>query len=117
MTMPEIQRIGNSPRWSDIVIHASVARWVEVANDLTADAASQVDQILQQIDDTLTQIGSDRTRLLQITIYVASKDVVPILNEHWDRWVPQGHAPVRACLQVGLGQNCLVEMLVTAAVP
>jgi len=114
--MPKIQRIGNSPRWSDVVIHAGVARWVEVANDLTTDAAPQVHQILNQIDETLTQIGSDRTRLLQITIYVASQDVVPILNEHWDSWVPQGHAPVRACMHVGLGKNCLVEMLITAAV-
>lgn len=115
--MTEIQRIGDSPRWSDVVIHAGVARWVEVAGDLTTEAASQVQQVLRQIDETLTQIGSDRSRLLQILIYVAGQDIVPVLNEHWDRWVPQGHAPVRACLQVGLSQNCLVEMIITAAVP
>lgn len=115
--MNEIQRIGNSPRWSDVVIHAGVARWVEVAEDMSGDAKSQVNQVLNQIDVTLTHIGSGRSRLLQITIYVASQDVVSVLNELWDRWVPSGHAPVRACLQVGLGDSCQVEMIIMAAVP
>ena len=86
--MSSIQRIGDSPRWSDIVIHNGVAQWVEVANDMTADTHSQIAQVLSQIDDTLTQIGSSRERLLQILIYLADLEHSPTLNELWDAWVP-----------------------------
>src|SRR5690242_6991373 len=113
--MSQIVRLGSSPRWSDVVIHAGVARWVEVAEDLTRDSRGQIDQVLRQIDATLVQIASDRTRLLEIVIFLTDLSDAPILNELWDAWVPRGHPPVRACVQAGLGAGCRVEMLVTAA--
>jgi enamine deaminase RidA (YjgF/YER057c/UK114 family) len=114
--MSSIKRIGDSPRWSDIVIHNGVARWVEVANDMTQDARGQVAQVLEQINATLEQIGSSRENLLQILIYLSDLNDGPVLNEQWDAWVPRGHAPVRACVQAGLGKGCLVEMVIEAAV-
>ena len=114
--MIDIQRIGDSVRWSDVVIHAGVARWVEVASEMTADARGQIGQVFGQIDVTLEQIGSSRNRLLQILIYLSDLDDAPILNELWDAWVPRGHAPIRACVQAGLGKGCLVEMIISAAV-
>lgn len=117
MSSSPIQRIGDSVRWADVVIHAGVARWVEVAGDRTQDVRSQVSQVLAQIDDTLTQIHSSREHLLQILIYLADLNDIHTLNELWDAWVPRGHAPVRACVQAGMGHDCLVEMIVTAAVP
>jgi enamine deaminase RidA (YjgF/YER057c/UK114 family) len=114
-SMSEIQRIGDSTRWSDVVIHAGVARWVEVATDMTQNAQGQIRQVFSQIDATLDQIGSSRNHLLQILIYLTDLNDVPILNELWDVWVPRGHAPVRACVQAGLGKGCLVEMVISAA--
>jgi len=114
--MVQIQRIGDSPRWSDIVIHNGVAHWVEVADDMTQDARGQVAQVLSQINATLDQIGSSRENLLQILIYLSDLEHGRILNELWDAWVPRGHTPVRACVQAGLGNTCRVEMVITAAV-
>lgn len=114
--MAPIVRHGTSPRWSDVVIYQGVARWVEVAEDQSQDARGQIAQVLAQIDATLMQIGSDRSRLLEITIFLADLNDAPLLNELWDRWVPAGHAPVRACVQAGLGADCRVEMLIVAAV-
>jgi enamine deaminase RidA (YjgF/YER057c/UK114 family) len=114
--MGDIVRIGSSRRWSDVVIHAGVARWVEVAEDSTGDTRSQVGQILQQIDATLVQIGSDRERLLQITIFLADLNEILVLNELWDAWVPAEKPPIRACVQAGLGKGLRVEMIVTAAI-
>ena len=113
--MSDIVRLGNSPRWSDVVIYAGVARWVEVAEDASEDARSQIGQVLKQIDATLIQIGSDRPRLVEILIVLADLRDVPTLNELWDAWVPRGSAPIRACVQAGLGAGCRVEMIVTAA--
>ena len=111
-----IRRWGDSPRWSDVVVHAGVARWVEVAEDSSGDVASQTRQILGQIDATLSRMAADRTHLLQILIYVADLADTPILNALWDAWVPCGHAPIRACVQVGLAAPYRVEMVIEAAV-
>jgi enamine deaminase RidA (YjgF/YER057c/UK114 family) len=114
--MSQIQRYGNSKRWADVVIHRGVAYWVEVAEDISLDARGQIAQVLAQIDTTLESIKSDRTRLLQVLVYMADQSDAATLNELWDVWVPAGHPPVRVMVQVGLGGGCKVEMVVTAAV-
>ncbi|MFM8538702.1 MAG: RidA family protein [Planctomycetaceae bacterium] len=115
--MNAIQRYGESKRWADIVVHRGVAHWVEVAEDLSLDARGQIAQALAQIDATLKTIRSDRTQLLQVLIWIADETDGVILNELWDAWVPAGHPPVRAVVQVGLGKTCKIEMVVTAAIP
>jgi enamine deaminase RidA (YjgF/YER057c/UK114 family) len=114
--MSDIQRFGDSKRWADVVVHRGVAHWVEVAEDMSLDARGQIAQVLAQVDATLGMIQSNRTRLLQVLIYIADQNDVDVLNELWDAWVPAGHPPVRAMVQVGLGKSCRVEMVVTAAV-
>jgi enamine deaminase RidA (YjgF/YER057c/UK114 family) len=114
--MSQIQRYGNSKRWADVVVHGGVAYWVEVAEDTSLDARGQIAQVLAQIDKTLESIKSDRTRLLQVLVYMADQNDAATLNELWDAWVPAGHPPVRALVQVGLGGGCKVELVVTAAV-
>lgn len=111
----EIRRYGSSTRWADVVVHRGVARWVEVAEDASLDARGQIAQVLSQIDATLQAVGSGRTRLLEVLIYLADHGDAPTLNELWDAWVPVGHPPVRAMVQAGLGKDCKVEMIVTAA--
>lgn len=114
--MSGIRRYGSSARWADVVVHRGVAYWVEVAEDLALDARGQVGQVLAQIDATLNTLGSDRTRLLQVLVYLADAHDAAVLNELWDAWVPAGHPPVRAMVHVGLGNGCKVELVVTAAV-
>jgi enamine deaminase RidA (YjgF/YER057c/UK114 family) len=53
----------------------------------------------------------------QVLVYIADEHDGPVLNELWDAWVPAEHPPVRAMVQVGLGEACKIEMVVTAAVP
>jgi enamine deaminase RidA (YjgF/YER057c/UK114 family) len=114
--MAEILRIGVTRRWSDAVVFNGLAHFVEVADDSSQDIRGQVAQILAQIDTRLAQFGSDRTRLLQVTIYLADLKDAGALNELWDDWVPAGHAPARACVQCGLSPGYLVEMVIAAAV-
>jgi len=114
--MGKIERLGVTRRWSDAVIHGGVAYFVEVANDSSQDFRGQVEQVLAQIDSRLSQFKSDTTRLLQVLIYLTNLTEAPILNELWDAWVPEGHAPSRACVQVGLAPGYCVEMVITAAV-
>lgn len=112
----EIERLGVTRRWSDAVLHAGTAYFVEVADDPSQPIRGQIAQVLNQIDNRLQQIGSDRTRLLQVQIFLSDLNNGPVLNELWDAWVPDGHAPSRACVQAGLAPGYLVEMVLTAAV-
>ena len=114
--MPEIQRIGESSRWSDVVIYRGEARWVEVAEDANQDVYGQIAQVLNQIDATLDLIGSNRACLLQVMIFLTDLQSAAILNEQWDRWVPTGHPPIRACVEAKLAPGYLVEMVISAAV-
>lgn len=114
--MSDIERLGVTRRWSDAVVHGGIAYFVEVADDPQQDVRGQVSQVLAQIDGRLALVGSDRTRLLQVLIYLADLADGSVLNELWDEWVPQGHAPARACVQAGLAPGYRVEMVITAAV-
>jgi enamine deaminase RidA (YjgF/YER057c/UK114 family) len=111
----QIRRIGVTRRWSDAVLYGGTAYFVEVADDPAQSIRGQVAQVLQQIDDRLKVVGSDRTRLLHVQIFLADLADGPHLNELWDAWVPEGHAPARACVQAGLAPGYLVEMVITAA--
>ena len=115
--MSEIVRLGDSHRWSDVVIHNGVARWVEVADDPSQNTRGQAEQVLRQIDETLIKIGSSRERLLEVLIFLSDLADASELNAAWDAWVPAGHPPVRACVQAGLSAGYRVEMVVIAAVP
>ncbi len=112
----QVRRIGTDPRWSDIVVHQNTAYWVEVAEDPAQDPRSQIEQVFMQTDQTLATLGTDRKALIQVLIYLADLAYMPTLNELWDAWVPAGHAPVRACVQVALGKNLHIELVIQAAV-
>ena len=114
--MSDIQRHGVTRRWSDAVVFGGVAYFVEVADDPAQDIRGQVTQVLSQIDERLALVGSDRTRLLQVLIYLVDVEDASTLNPLWDEWAPEGHAPSRACVQTRLAPGYLVEMVVTAAV-
>lgn len=111
----DIQRIGVTRRWSDVVTHGGTAYFVEVADDPNQPFRGQVRQILDQIDARLKLLGCDRTRLLQVQIYLSDLVNGPVLNELWDVWIPEGHAPSRACVQAGLAAGYHIEMVITAA--
>jgi enamine deaminase RidA (YjgF/YER057c/UK114 family) len=103
-------------RWSEVVIYRGEARWVEVANDTSTDAAGQVKQILEQIDTMLESLGGSKDKLLEVIIYLADLNDVPVLNTLWDAWVDSSHPPIRACVQVGLQNKLRAEFIIRAAV-
>lgn len=114
--MSVIERHGAGLRWSDIVVHNGVARWVEVADDPTLDTAGQVAQVLAQIDATLQRIDSSREKVLEVLIFLQDLSDAQALNALWDLWVVAGQAPIRACVGAALSGTYRVEMIVTAAV-
>jgi enamine deaminase RidA (YjgF/YER057c/UK114 family) len=71
----------------------------QVADDTKLDVAGQTKQILAKIDGLLADAGSDKTKILTATIWLADSGTFNEMNSIWDPWVPAGHAPARACVE------------------
>ncbi|MEJ8323031.1 MULTISPECIES: RidA family protein [Kosakonia] len=112
-----IVRIDAADRWSDVVIHNQTLYYTGVPENLDADAFEQTANTLAQIDAVLLKQGSDKTRILDATIFLADGDDFAAMNKAWDGWVVAGHAPVRCTVQAKLmNPRYKVEIKIIAAV-
>lgn len=112
-----ITRHHTNQRMSQIVIHGDTVYLAgQVANDSNADITLQTQQVLQKIDALLAEAGSDKSKILTAQIWLTSMGHFAQMNEVWDTWVPEGHAPGRACIEARLASpDLLVEVGIIAA--
>jgi enamine deaminase RidA (YjgF/YER057c/UK114 family) len=110
-----IERIETGQRMSKIVRHNGVAYLCgQVGNGATV--AEQTRDCLSRVDSLLAKAGSSPERVLQAVIWLADMADFDEMNEFWDAWVPEDHAPARACGEAKLARPDLkVEIIVTAA--
>ncbi|MDR2333850.1 MAG: RidA family protein [Burkholderiaceae bacterium] len=98
-----IKRLHTNARMSQSVIANGFAFLAgQVATDTSLNVAGQTRQILDKIDALLAESGSDKSRIVQATIWLADHKTFNEMNEVWDAWVAQGHAPARACVESAL---------------
>ena len=111
-----IQRHGTTRRYSDSVVHQGTVYLVEVPG-VEGDIATQTASLLASVDKLLVEAGSDKSKLLMVTVYLVDLADYNGMNAVWDAWVPEGCAPTRACVQARLANpGWRVEMAITAAV-
>ncbi len=83
-----------------------------VAEDLAADMAGQMSDVLRQLAEFATAQGLDRTRVLSATIYVTSMADKPAMNRVWQDFFDPAHLPTRATIGVAdLGPGVRLEMV------
>jgi enamine deaminase RidA (YjgF/YER057c/UK114 family) len=117
--MSRIERLEPGPRMSQAVVHNGV---VYLAGQVAAEAQGapvkdQTANILQRIDKLLAAAGSDKTKLLSATIWLADMRTFDEMNSVWDKWVAQGGTPARATVEAKLAApGYTVEIAVIAAV-
>ena len=115
-----IQRQLTNERMSQIVTHNSTVYLAgQVGDDLSAGIEQQTRETLATIEQLLDQAGTDKTRLLSVTIYMKDIDAdFAGMNAVWDQWLPAGVAPARATVEAKLCEpEILVELSVVAALP
>lgn len=115
-----ISRMHTTERASKIVTHNGVVYLSgQVAEDAEADIEEQTRSTLARVDAALAEAGTDREHLLAATIFLRDIDNhFARMNEVWNAWVPDGHAPARACVEAHMARPALlVEICVTAALP
>lgn len=115
--MKSIARIDQNKRRSRAVIHAGTVYLAgQVADDATADIATQTRQSLSKVDEMLKLTGTNKSRLLTAQIWISSMSNFEEMNAVWDAWVVAGETPTRCCGEVKLADpNHLVEIVVCAA--
>jgi enamine deaminase RidA (YjgF/YER057c/UK114 family) len=99
-----ITRLRAGPRMSQAVVHgATIYLAGQVADQAKGKSvAEQTREILAAIDRLLAEAGSDKTRLLSATIYLADIATFAEMNAEWDAWIPAGHSPARATVEAKL---------------
>lgn len=114
--MSEITRSHTGQRMSQIVTHGDTIYLAGQVGTAGASVAQQTQDCLDKIDALLAEAGSDKTRILQTVIWLADMKDFAEMNAVWDAWMPEGHAPARACGEAKLArEDFLVELIVTAA--
>ena len=99
-----ITRLRTGPRMSQAVVHgATIYLAGQVADRAKGKSVGeQTREVLAAIDRLLAEAGSEKTRLLSATIYLADIATFAEMNAEWDAWIPAGHAPARATVEAKL---------------
>ena len=113
-----MQRLHHNHRRSRaIIVNNMVYLSGQYADDTDVGIKGQAQQIFDKIDVLLAEAGTDRSRLVQVTIWLKNMDDYDGFNEVWDQWVTPGHPPTRACGEVKMADDdMLVEIIAVAAV-
>lgn len=86
-----------------------------VSEDTSLDMAGQAQDALSQLSRLLASLGSDMTKVLQVTNFVTNLGEKPGLNAAWKSHFPEAHLPARATIGVAdLGPGVKLEMTVIA---
>lgn len=111
-----IERIESGPRMSQAVVHGDT---VYLAGQVGAPGESvtvQTQAVLASIEKLLAATGSDKSKILTATIWLADMADFAEMNAVWDKWVDGKDAPARATGEAKLATPAYkVEIIVVAA--
>jgi len=111
-----LQRIDAGKRMSQAVVHGDT---VYLAGQVGAPGESvtvQTKAVLASIEDLLARTGSDKSRIISATIWLADMADFAEMNAVWDAWVDGKDAPARATGEAKLATpDYRVEIIIIAA--
>lgn len=116
--MTEIKRWRPTARMNQMVAYNGLIFTAgQVAEENAGKSvAEQTAEILRNIDSLLAEAGSDKSRILSATIYLADIAGFGEMNTVWDTWVAPDAKPARATVEARLaGPEYAVEISVIAA--
>lgn len=113
-----INRLESDQRMSQAVIHNGTVYLAGQVGSPGDDTAAQTREILATIEDLLAAAGTDKSRLLQATIWLADMADFEAMNAVWDAWIGGQNPPTRATGHVKLASpDYRVEIIAVAALP
>ena len=111
-----VRRIEPGPRMSQAVVHGGIAYLAGQVGAPGASVTEQTRAVLAQVDRLLAEAGTDKSRILSATIWLADIGTFAEMNVVWDAWVSPGNTPARATVEAKLATPAhKVEIMVVAA--
>lgn len=117
--MQGIKRFRTGPRMSQAVASGNL---VFISGQVASQSKGgtveeQTKEVLAKVDDLLAEAGTDKTRLLSASIWLAEISGFAEMNSVWDAWVHVDNPPARACVEAKLANAAYaVEIAAIAAV-
>lgn len=83
----------------------------------SSTVAEQTRNTMAELDKILAQLGSDKTRIIQATVYVTDIQKKNEMDAEWCKWIGPNweNWPQRACVQAALAGKDQVEIVLLAA--
>ena len=101
---------------SSAVNHNGIVYAVATASSDSSSVAEQTRLTLAVLEKNFTAAGSDKTRLLQATVYLRDMSTKAEMDEVWCEWIGEAdNWPQRACVGADLAGNDLVEIVTVSA--
>lgn len=112
-----IERIDPGRRFAQAVAYGDTVYLAgHTAGDTSAGVYEQTVEILAAIDAHLAAAGTDRSKLLSASIWLADIGTFDEMNRAWDAWVDMANLPARATVEAKLAYpDIKVEIAVIAA--
>jgi enamine deaminase RidA (YjgF/YER057c/UK114 family) len=114
-----LKRLEPGKRMSAAVIHNGMVYLAGYTPEkaLGKSVSEQTRDILEQIDDTLKQAGTNKTNIVKANIWLTNIGTFAEMNSVWDAWVVPGQTPARATVESKLAAPGIdVEIMVEAAI-
>lgn len=86
------------------------------APDTKVPVEGQTEQILAEIDKYLALAGTNKSRLLQVQVWLSDMRYKDRMNSVWTGWVDADNKPARVLVEAKLATpEALVELMVVCA--
>jgi len=79
------------------------------------DKKGQTAEVLKKIDAVLAKAGTNKSRIVSATIYMADAALKDEMNAAWMAWVDRSNLPTRTAVGAVLTPGTLVEITICAA--
>lgn len=113
--MPAITRLEPGRRMSQAVIHGDTVYLAGQVGE-GATVADQARDALAQVDRLLALAGTDKSRILSCTVWLADIGDFAAMNAVWEAWIDPANPPARATGEARLATpDYKVEFIVVAA--
>lgn len=111
-----ITRIQPGKRMSQAVIHGDTVYLAGQVGEAGSDVTEQTRQSLAAVDALLAEAGTDKSKILQVIVWLADMKDFAAMNAVYDAWIDPANPPARAAGEAKLATpDYLVEFIVTAA--
>lgn len=112
-----ITRLHSGPRMSQAVVHNNTVYLAGQIGTPGSDIATQTQDCLKSVDALLAEVGSSKSSLLQVVIWLADMSDFAAMNQVYDAWIDPANPAARACGEAKLATpDHKVEFIVTAAI-